>query len=126
MKRVEQWETENAGVPFSQKAFATVLQKVWRKCFNPEEIVQKFAANGLYPLNPSAISAERIIASASMAVRSEDEEGEQSPPPEAVNATGSDGEGPLSGLNLLSALSSHEFASLENTTDRYYAARTQV
>ncbi len=30
VKRVEQWEVENAGVPFSQKAFASILQKVGR------------------------------------------------------------------------------------------------
>jgi hypothetical protein len=28
VKHVEQWEVENAGVPFSQKAFAFILQKV--------------------------------------------------------------------------------------------------
>ncbi len=28
VKRVEQWEVDNAGVAFSQKAFALILQKV--------------------------------------------------------------------------------------------------
>jgi hypothetical protein len=127
VKRVEQWEAENPGVPFTQKAFATLLQKVWRKCFVPDDIVQKFAANGLFPLNPAAISAERIVASASMAVPSGDEDGDEPSLPEHAHA-GSDTEEPMSGLNLLSALSTHEFASLENTADRdrIYAVRAQV
>lgn len=142
-RRVEQWEGENLGTPFTHGIFAALLQKVWRKFFAaPDELAQKFAANGLYPLNPAAISAERIVALASMAARSDDEDddGSETPPPEMADnagvvhhggggAVGSDGEGggPLSGLNLLSALSTHEFASLKNASaGRHYTSRHQV
>lgn len=64
-----------------------------------------------------------------MVIQSEDDDDGDAggqPPLEAVNAGQDAGpEGPLSGLNLLSALSTHEFASLENTSSRgsYYSTR---
>ena len=103
-KRAKKWEDENPGVPFTQKALAQILQKVWRKGINQDEIICKYAQNGIFPVNAQAITADRIAA-ASAALK----ESRKSPPPNISYKNSQ-----FSGLSLLSALSSHEYASLEH------------
>ena len=103
LKKARKWEEENSATPFTQKVLAQILQKVWRKGINSGEIVSKFVNNGVFPLNQNAISSERIAA-ASQALK----EQQKSPSP-LLGSNNSQ----FSGLSLLSALSSHEYASLD-------------
>ncbi|KAK2148104.1 hypothetical protein NP493_3272g00000 [Ridgeia piscesae] len=101
-KKALKWEAENPGTAFTHRAFAQILHKVWRRAITSEHVTLKFAKNGLFPLNNLAISNERIFAAAQTM--------REMPRPPSPLHHGS----PLSGLSLLSALSSHEYASLEH------------
>lgn len=101
-KKASKWESENPGTAFTHRAFAQILHKVWRRAITNEHVTLKFAKNGLFPLNNLAISNERIFAAAQTM--------REIPRPPSPLHHGS----PLSGLSLLSALSSHEYASLEH------------
>ena len=104
IKKAKKWEDENAATPFTQKVLAQILQKVWRKGIDSVDITTNFAANGVFPCNSLAISNDRIIA-ACQALK----EQQKSPSPSLMVRNNQ-----FSGLSLLSALSSHEYASLEN------------
>ena len=108
-KKVRKWEVENHGVMFTQKILAQLLHRVWKKVLTAEEICHKFGIVGIYPLNPTAISTDKILAK-SHAMR---ESLRRSPSPTSVLQNDDDEEDdPLQGLSLLSALSSHEYASI--------------
>lgn len=108
-KKVRKWEVENHGVMFTQKILAQLLHRVWKKVLTAEEICHKFSIVGIYPLNPAAISTDKILAK-SHAMR---ESLRRSPSPTSVLQNDDDEEDdPLQGLSLLSALSSHEYASI--------------
>ena len=102
-KKAAKWESENPSSMFLHRAFAQMLHKVWRRAITGEHVTSKFAKNGLFPLNSLAISNERIFAAAQTM-----REIPRPPSPHGV---------PLSGLSLLSALSSHEYASLEHNNE---------
>ena len=102
-KKAAKLEAESPCGAFLHRAFAQILHKVWRRTITGEHVALKFAKNGLFPLNSLAISNERIFAAA-QTMR------EIPRPPSPLHHGG----GALSGLSLLSALSSHEYASLEH------------
>ena len=103
-RRIKKYEEDNNVHVVPHKGIAHILQKVWKKAIAAEEIGRKFAGNGLFPLDMSAISNERIITGA--AQLKEYQAKLVAPNVQSPSA--------LSGLNLLSALSSHEYASLEH------------
>ena len=102
-KRARKWEDENPGVHFTQKVLSHILRKVWTKGLNPRDIINKFADTGVFPLNHVVMTLERITM-ATQVMKAE------RPPPPAYGKELS----MFSGLNLLSALSSHEYASLDS------------
>ena len=99
-KKAAKWELENQGTPFTQKVLAQLLRKAWKKGISPEDITENFSKAGLYPLNSFAVTADKLLKRSTekhVPIKSESSS--------AVN---------LSGLSLLSALSSHEYASMEH------------
>lgn len=127
-EKARKWEAENTGENFNQRALAMILQKVWRKQSWTQEMIRKFLNNGLYPLNDLAITPERMhSATLMMANRPQSPPPPSGPmirtyPPPARTPPQDDS---LAGLNLLSTLSSHEYATIPSSQTSEQAVEEQ-
>ena len=102
-KRTKKWEEDNGGLIATHKVIAQILAKVWKKTTIGEEVPRRLDQSGIYPINASSINNDQILAAATK-FREMEQMAPPVPPPSNSN---------LSGLNLLSALSSHEYAALD-------------
>lgn len=62
-KAFESYKFENPGMPLTKYTFAPVFKKAWLDCVKASTIVNSFKESGLCPLNPNAISSERLAPS---------------------------------------------------------------
>ena len=60
---LEEWCTNNEGIPLPKSAFFGVFQPAWEKAMIPHNIHTAFRVTGIYPINPRAIPPEKFVTS---------------------------------------------------------------
>ena len=65
---IEQWCTNNEGIPLPKAAFFAVFKPTWDMAMTPHNIKAAFEVTGIYPLSPRAIPSEKFVANSKSGV----------------------------------------------------------